>query len=141
MYELMKKWRLNIFLFILQGFYDEVSNPMLLDVELNYPENEIEDVTKNSFKHFYDGSEIVVAGRFRDINQNSLTVDVKGEGVSMDFLDYFLVMQNIHVQNMAKLKIVTCMSSPHWQYVLLHMWESKCTKGIAFTSSLGKLLV
>lgn len=86
---------------------------MLLDVELNYPENEIEDVTKNSFKHFYDGSEIVVAGRFRDINQNSLTVDVKGEGVSMDFLDYFLVMQNIHVQNMAKLKIVTCMSSPH----------------------------
>eukprot|EP00076_Gallus_gallus_P046431 XP_414253.4 inter-alpha-trypsin inhibitor heavy chain H3 isoform X1 [Gallus gallus] len=66
----------------LQGFYDEVSNPMLLDVELNYPENEIEDVTKNSFKHFYDGSEIVVAGRFRDINQNSLTVDVKGEGAN-----------------------------------------------------------
>ncbi|NXS76381.1 ITIH3 inhibitor, partial [Pandion haliaetus] len=25
----------------LQGFYDEVSNPMLTDVELNYPENEI----------------------------------------------------------------------------------------------------
>uniref|UniRef100_A0A8C2SWJ9 Inter-alpha-trypsin inhibitor heavy chain H3 n=1 Tax=Coturnix japonica TaxID=93934 RepID=A0A8C2SWJ9_COTJA len=66
----------------LQGFYDEVSNPMLVDVELNYPENEIADVTKNSFKHFYDGSEIVVAGRFRDINQNSLTVDVKGEGAN-----------------------------------------------------------
>ncbi|POI33574.1 hypothetical protein CIB84_002675 [Bambusicola thoracicus] len=66
----------------LQGFYDEVSNPMLVDVELNYPENEIEDVTKNSFKHFYDGSEIVVAGRVRDINQNSLTVDVKGEGAN-----------------------------------------------------------
>uniref|UniRef100_A0A803XWR1 Inter-alpha-trypsin inhibitor heavy chain H3 n=1 Tax=Meleagris gallopavo TaxID=9103 RepID=A0A803XWR1_MELGA len=66
----------------LQGFYDEVSNPMLRDVELNYPENEIADVTKNSFKHFYDGSEIVVAGRLRDINQNSLTVDVKGEGAN-----------------------------------------------------------
>ncbi|XP_048813654.1 inter-alpha-trypsin inhibitor heavy chain H3-like [Lagopus muta] len=66
----------------LQGFYDEVSNPMLMDVELNYPENEIADVTKNSFKHFYDGSEIVVAGRLRDINQNSLTVDVKGEGAN-----------------------------------------------------------
>lgn len=70
-------------LFILQGFYDEVSNPMLMDVELHYPENEISGLTKNSFKHFYDGSEIVVAGRFADINQNSLTVDVKGEGVSM----------------------------------------------------------
>uniref|UniRef100_A0A8C9KXR6 Inter-alpha-trypsin inhibitor heavy chain H3 n=1 Tax=Serinus canaria TaxID=9135 RepID=A0A8C9KXR6_SERCA len=50
----------------LQGFYDEVSNPMLIDVELNYPENEISDLTTNNFKHFYDGSEIVVAGRFVD---------------------------------------------------------------------------
>uniref|UniRef100_A0A8B9PGU7 Inter-alpha-trypsin inhibitor heavy chain H3 n=1 Tax=Apteryx owenii TaxID=8824 RepID=A0A8B9PGU7_APTOW len=66
----------------LQGFYDEVSNPMLMDVELNYPENEISDLTKNNFKHFYDGSEIVVAGRFVDHNQNSLTVDVKGEGLN-----------------------------------------------------------
>ncbi|GAB0194637.1 inter-alpha-trypsin inhibitor heavy chain H3-like [Grus japonensis] len=71
----------------LQGFYDEVSNPMLTDVELNYPENEISDLTKNSFKHFYDGSEIVVAGRFIDSNQNSLTVDVRGEGAK-DALSY-----------------------------------------------------
>ncbi|XP_054072155.1 inter-alpha-trypsin inhibitor heavy chain H3-like [Rissa tridactyla] len=71
----------------LQGFYDEVSNPMLTDVELNYPENEISDLTKTSFKHFYDGSEIVVAGRFIDNNQNSLTVDVRGEGAN-DALSY-----------------------------------------------------
>ncbi|NWX18305.1 ITIH3 inhibitor, partial [Aegotheles bennettii] len=71
----------------LQGFYDEVSNPMLMDVELNYPENEISDLTKNSFKHFYDGSELVVAGRFIDNNQNSLTVDVRGEGAN-DALSY-----------------------------------------------------
>lgn len=77
---------------------------MLMDVELNYPENEIADITKNSFKHFYDGSEIVVAGRLRDINQNSLTVDVKGEGVSMDFFDYFLVPQSICVQRWHNLK-------------------------------------
>ncbi|XP_040446099.1 inter-alpha-trypsin inhibitor heavy chain H3-like isoform X2 [Falco naumanni] len=71
----------------LQGFYDEVSNPMLTDVELNYPENEISDLTKNSFKHFYDGSEIVVAGRFIDNNQNYLAVDVRGEGAN-DALSY-----------------------------------------------------
>ncbi|NXC70222.1 ITIH3 inhibitor, partial [Anhinga anhinga] len=71
----------------LQGFYDEVSNPMLTDVELKYPENEISDLTENSFKHFYDGSEIVVAGRFIDHNQNSLTVDVRGEGAN-DALSY-----------------------------------------------------
>ncbi|NWH33570.1 ITIH3 inhibitor, partial [Chloropsis hardwickii] len=71
----------------LQGFYDEVSNPMLIDVELNYPENEISDLTTNSFKHFYDGSEIVVAGRFVDSNQNHLSVDVRGEG-AQDVLAY-----------------------------------------------------
>ncbi|NXU83286.1 ITIH3 inhibitor, partial [Xiphorhynchus elegans] len=71
----------------LQGFYDEVANPMLTDVELNYPENEISDLTTNSFKHFYDGSEIVVAGRFVDSNQNHLTVDVRGEGAN-DALSY-----------------------------------------------------
>ncbi|NXU52029.1 ITIH3 inhibitor, partial [Turnix velox] len=71
----------------LQGFYDEVSNPMLTDVELNYPENEIIDLTTNRFKHFHDGSEIVVAGRFVDNNQNSLTVDVRGEGAN-DALSY-----------------------------------------------------
>ncbi|NXN94709.1 ITIH3 inhibitor, partial [Rhinopomastus cyanomelas] len=71
----------------LQGFYEEVANPMLIDVELNYPENEISDLTKNTFKHFYDGSEIVVAGRFIDNSQNSLTVDVRGEGAN-DALSY-----------------------------------------------------
>ncbi|NXK78582.1 ITIH3 inhibitor, partial [Amazona guildingii] len=71
----------------LQGFYEEVSNPMLTDVQLNYPENEISDLTRNSFKHFYDGSEIVVAGRFIDNNQNHLTVDVRGEGAN-DALSY-----------------------------------------------------
>ncbi|XP_027747433.1 inter-alpha-trypsin inhibitor heavy chain H3 [Empidonax traillii] len=71
----------------LQGFYDEVSNPMLTDVKLNYPENEISDLTLNSFKHFYEGSEIVVAGRFVDSNQNHLTVDVRGEGAE-DALSY-----------------------------------------------------
>ncbi|NXG03027.1 ITIH3 inhibitor, partial [Sakesphorus luctuosus] len=71
----------------LQGFYDEVSNPMLIDVELNYPENEISDLTTNNFKHFYDGSEIVVAGRLLDSNQNHLTVDVRGEGAN-DALSY-----------------------------------------------------
>lgn len=67
---------------------------MLIDVELNYPENEISDLTTNSFKHFYDGSEIVVAGRFVDSNQNHLSVDVRGEGVSMDFFDFFKIHKN-----------------------------------------------
>ncbi|XP_025062555.1 inter-alpha-trypsin inhibitor heavy chain H3 isoform X2 [Alligator sinensis] len=68
----------------LQGFYDEVSNPMLSDVELNYPENSVSDLTNNNFKHLYDGSEIVVAGRIVDNDLNSLTADVKAQGADND---------------------------------------------------------
>uniref|UniRef100_A0A8D0EN65 Inter-alpha-trypsin inhibitor heavy chain H3 n=1 Tax=Strix occidentalis caurina TaxID=311401 RepID=A0A8D0EN65_STROC len=100
----------------LQGFYDEVSNPMLTDVELNYPENEISDLTKNSFKHFYDGSEIVVAGRFIDNNQNSLTVDVRGEGVSMDFFD----LSTVHkVSECSKLYIFGEYIERLWAYLTI----------------------
>ncbi|KAM8930748.1 inter-alpha-trypsin inhibitor heavy chain H3-like [Pelodytes ibericus] len=65
----------------LQGFYDEIANPTLLDIELQYPENTVADVTQNSYKHFYDGSEIVVAGRIIDNDLNTFTTNVKAEGL------------------------------------------------------------
>ncbi|XP_067424211.1 inter-alpha-trypsin inhibitor heavy chain H3-like [Emydura macquarii macquarii] len=68
----------------LEGFYDEVANPMLTEVELNYPENAISDLTQNNFKHYYDGTEIVVAGRITDNDLNSLTADVKAQGALND---------------------------------------------------------
>ncbi|XP_069793280.1 inter-alpha-trypsin inhibitor heavy chain H3-like [Narcine bancroftii] len=55
----------------LQGFYVEVANPLLLDVELLYVENEISELTEAHFKQYYGGSEIVVAGK---ISNNSLDV-------------------------------------------------------------------
>ncbi|XP_026539323.1 inter-alpha-trypsin inhibitor heavy chain H3-like [Notechis scutatus] len=64
----------------LQGFYDEVANPLLTEVELGYNENAISDLTQNSFKHYYDGSEIVVAGRITDNDLNSITAEVKAQG-------------------------------------------------------------
>ncbi|XP_063147954.1 inter-alpha-trypsin inhibitor heavy chain H3-like [Candoia aspera] len=68
----------------LQGFYDEVANPLLTDIELEYKENAISDLTQNSFKHFYDGSEIVVAGRITDNDLNSITAEVKAHGALED---------------------------------------------------------
>uniref|UniRef100_A0A8C9USN0 Inter-alpha-trypsin inhibitor heavy chain H3 n=1 Tax=Spermophilus dauricus TaxID=99837 RepID=A0A8C9USN0_SPEDA len=68
----------------LQGFYDEVANPLLTEVEMEYPQNAILDLTQNSYQHFYDGSEIVVAGRLADENINSFKADVKGQGAFND---------------------------------------------------------
>lgn len=59
-----------------------MANPLLTDVEMEYPENAILDLTQNSYQHFYDGSEIVVAGRLADEDMNSFKADVKGHGVS-----------------------------------------------------------
>ncbi|KAK9406272.1 inter-alpha-trypsin inhibitor heavy chain H3-like [Crotalus adamanteus] len=64
----------------LQDFYDEIANPLLTEVELGYKENAISDLTQNSFKHYYDGSEIVVAGRITDEEVNSITSEVKAQG-------------------------------------------------------------
>ncbi|XP_072277336.1 inter-alpha-trypsin inhibitor heavy chain H3-like [Pyxicephalus adspersus] len=64
----------------LEGFYNEIANPTLLDVQMQYPENAIADVTKNSFKQYFDGSELVVAGRITDNDLNSFTIDVNAEG-------------------------------------------------------------
>ncbi|TEA39408.1 hypothetical protein DBR06_SOUSAS2110182 [Sousa chinensis] len=66
------------------GFYEEVANPLLTDVEMEYPENAILDLTQNSYQHFYDGSEIVVAGRLADEDMNSFKADVKGHGAIND---------------------------------------------------------
>uniref|UniRef100_A0A8D0C0Y6 Inter-alpha-trypsin inhibitor heavy chain C-terminal domain-containing protein n=1 Tax=Salvator merianae TaxID=96440 RepID=A0A8D0C0Y6_SALMN len=68
----------------LQGFYDEVANPLLTEIELKYPENAISEVTQNNFKHYYDGSEIIVAGRLADNDINSITAEVKAHGVKSD---------------------------------------------------------
>ncbi|XP_057562409.1 inter-alpha-trypsin inhibitor heavy chain H3 isoform X2 [Hippopotamus amphibius kiboko] len=68
----------------LQGFYEEVANPLLTDVEVEYPENAILDLTQNSYQHFYDGSEIVVAGRLADEDTHSFKADVKGHGAIND---------------------------------------------------------
>ncbi|XP_032927572.1 inter-alpha-trypsin inhibitor heavy chain H4 [Catharus ustulatus] len=50
----------------LQGFYQEVATPILMQIEMKYPENSIEGLTKNIFKLFFEGSEIIVSGKIRD---------------------------------------------------------------------------
>ncbi|KAM9324457.1 inter-alpha-trypsin inhibitor heavy chain H3-like [Gastrophryne carolinensis] len=64
----------------MQGFYSEVANPTLMNIEMQYPEHAIANLTRNSFKHYYDGSEIVVAGRIIDNDLNIFSVDVKADG-------------------------------------------------------------
>ncbi|XP_028261030.1 inter-alpha-trypsin inhibitor heavy chain H3-like isoform X2 [Parambassis ranga] len=69
----------------LKGFYEEVSSPLLLEVELRYPDNTVGSVTKNHYSQLFNGSEIIVAGQLDDNNIDNFLVEVFGQGPEEDF--------------------------------------------------------
>lgn len=48
----------------LKKFYNQVSTPLLRNVQFNYPQKAVTGVTQNSFPNYFSGSEILVAGKF-----------------------------------------------------------------------------
>nr|XP_005485567.1 inter-alpha-trypsin inhibitor heavy chain H4 [Zonotrichia albicollis] len=62
----------------LQGFYQEVATPILMQIEMQYPENSIEGLTKNNFKLFFEGSEIIVSGKISN-ELDILPVEIKAQ--------------------------------------------------------------
>ncbi|XP_693183.5 inter-alpha-trypsin inhibitor heavy chain H3 [Danio rerio] len=76
----------------LQGFYEEVATPLLIEVNLNYPDNAVTDVTQSHFRHFFKGSEIVVAGRLQELEINTFPTEVSANGLEDQF-----VMQGVAI--------------------------------------------
>ncbi|KAF5893106.1 inter-alpha-trypsin inhibitor heavy chain H3-like isoform X1, partial [Clarias magur] len=58
----------------LQDFYKEVATPLLTDVQLNYIG--AANLTQTSFRQYYNGSEIVVAGQITDNSLETLHTEV-----------------------------------------------------------------
>ncbi|KAM9443591.1 inter-alpha-trypsin inhibitor heavy chain H3-like [Clarias gariepinus] len=58
----------------LQGFYEEVATPLLTDVQMSY--NGASNLTQTSFRQYYNGSEIVVAGQITDNSLETLQTEV-----------------------------------------------------------------
>uniref|UniRef100_A0A3Q3E457 Inter-alpha-trypsin inhibitor heavy chain H3 n=1 Tax=Hippocampus comes TaxID=109280 RepID=A0A3Q3E457_HIPCM len=69
----------------LKGFYEEVSSPLLSEVDLRYPDNAVDLLTSNHFSQLFNGSEIVVAGRLADNNLDNFLVEVVGQGFEDNF--------------------------------------------------------
>lgn len=65
----------------LKGFYDEVANPLLSDIQLSYMEDQAFDITRSLFPNYFQGSELVVAGRVkpgvRDLKVSVCATDSK----------------------------------------------------------------
>ncbi|XP_061641728.1 inter-alpha-trypsin inhibitor heavy chain H3-like isoform X1 [Phyllopteryx taeniolatus] len=69
----------------LKGFYEEISSPLLSEVNLRYPDNAVDLLTTNHFSQLFNGSEIVVAGRLMDNTLDNFPVEVVGQGFEEDF--------------------------------------------------------
>ncbi|NXU83285.1 ITIH4 inhibitor, partial [Xiphorhynchus elegans] len=67
----------------LQDFYQEVATPILTKIEMQYPENAIEGLTKSNFKLFFEGSEIVVSGKINN-GLDLLPVEIKAQSHTSD---------------------------------------------------------
>ncbi|KAH0628867.1 hypothetical protein JD844_010468 [Phrynosoma platyrhinos] len=63
----------------LKGFYDEIASPLLYDVELAYLDGVAQDLTQNLFPNYFQGSELVVAGRVKP-GASELRVRTMGHG-------------------------------------------------------------
>ncbi|XP_028265258.1 inter-alpha-trypsin inhibitor heavy chain H5 isoform X2 [Parambassis ranga] len=49
----------------LKGFYDEVASPLLSDIQLSYLDDQAFDITRSLFPNYFQGSELIVAGRVK----------------------------------------------------------------------------
>uniref|UniRef100_A0A673B8S3 Inter-alpha-trypsin inhibitor heavy chain H3 n=1 Tax=Sphaeramia orbicularis TaxID=375764 RepID=A0A673B8S3_9TELE len=87
----------------LQGFYEEVSRPLLLNVDLQYSDTSVDSLTKNHFNHLFEGSEIIVAGRLSDNDVDNL--QVKEEYIFGDFTErlwaYLTIQQLLEKRSVA----------------------------------------
>ena len=65
----------------LEGFFDEISTPLLLRVRFEYPRDIVDDtrVTAAQFSQYYEGSELVVSGKIKEgVSLRLMDVNVRG---------------------------------------------------------------
>lgn len=60
----------------LSRFYDEIGTPLLSDIRINYTEDSVQYVTQHLFTNYFNGSEIVIAGKLTNQSSESLHVQV-----------------------------------------------------------------
>ncbi|KAM9592692.1 inter-alpha-trypsin inhibitor heavy chain H1 [Trichechus inunguis] len=75
----------------LKGFYSQVANPLLVDVEMQYPQDTVVALTQQRHKQYYKGSEIVVAGRIAENKLGNFKANVHARGEGREFQTTCLV--------------------------------------------------
>ncbi|GCC35020.1 inter-alpha-trypsin inhibitor heavy chain H5 [Chiloscyllium punctatum] len=61
---------------LLKGFFDEIGTPLLSDIRVDYSEDSVEYVTQTVFPNYFNGSELVIAGKLKNKTSDNLHVQV-----------------------------------------------------------------
>lgn len=67
---------LKMVLWFSARFYDEIGTPLLSDIRINYTQDSVQYVTQHLFTNYFNGSEIVVAGKLTNQSAELLHVQV-----------------------------------------------------------------
>nr|XP_040029470.1 inter-alpha-trypsin inhibitor heavy chain H2 [Gasterosteus aculeatus aculeatus] len=68
----------------LRAFYSQVSSPLLRRISILFPEDTVSDVTQNRFDKYFQGSELVVAGKVLPSDSGTLTSFTTAAAVRLD---------------------------------------------------------
>ena len=85
----------------LEGFFEEISQPILRNIIIGYPPNSYESISKTTFPLLFNGSELLVAGKFSDnlcSSSQTISINVTGTGASNQLVFVSQVQTNSETQ-------------------------------------------
>ncbi|XP_026065700.1 inter-alpha-trypsin inhibitor heavy chain H2-like isoform X1 [Carassius auratus] len=68
----------------LKTFYSQVSSPLLRTISIHFSENAVNNVTQNRFDKFFQGSELIVAGKLQQSDYTTLQSLTTASAANMD---------------------------------------------------------
>lgn len=70
---------------IISGFYARINTPVLTDLQLNFGEITVYDLYPSPLPDLFDGSQIIVVGRYREGGKTTVTLNGKVNGNTQSF--------------------------------------------------------
>ena len=103
----------------LEGFYNEVSTPVLSDIKIRYLGDSVDEntITQTDFSAFFRGSEILVCGKLND-NVNNMALKVSG-GSSRGYMSLDMDVKVPRVEREAMRVALSNFTERMWAYMTI----------------------
>lgn len=105
----------------LKQFYSQVSSPLLRKITIQFPEDAVSDLTQNRFDKFFKGSELVVAGKLKDMGTNMLQSFTTASAATMDLtIETEADLQELDIMLSQQQHSFTGFARQMWAYITVN---------------------